>query len=242
MDCTFHDRPNLAREQHGLTRSVSTPLDSDAPYAIARADMVQEQLIPRGIRDPRVLEAMRTIPRHAFVPKSERVRAYDDCPLPVELEQTISQPYMVAIMTEHLAPQPTDTILEVGTGSGYQTAILATLGGFVHTIERHRPLAQHAQCIFDELTIQNVKVHVGDGTNGLKAFAPFDRIIVTAGAPRVPQELVNQLTVGGSLVCPVGSRDEQELVVIHRDANGVREERGISCRFVPLIGNDGWTP
>lgn len=210
------------------------------PYRRAWEDMIARQLLGRGILDKRVLQAMRTVPRHAFVPEAMREKAYEDGPLAIGQGQTISQPYMVALMSEMLELKGTERVLEVGTGSGYQAAILGLLARRVVSIERHEPLAQKAAAILGKLGIKNVVVQVGDGTMGAPDHAPFDAIIVTAGGPHVPDSLVDQLAVGGRLVCPVGPRDGQRIVRIRRTERGIIEEEGIRCAFVPLIGEEGW--
>ncbi len=205
-----------------------------------RLEMVETQLAARGVRDARVLEAMREVPRDRFVPGSARYEAYEDRPLPIGEGQTISQPYMVAVMTEVLAPQPTDRVLEIGTGSGYQTAILARLAARVVSIERHAVLAARAKAVLDSLAITNVEVHVGDGTEGRPEDAPFDRILVTAGAPAVPDSLRQQLADGGRLVIPVGPSGFQHVTIVERRGDQYVERRGDACVFVPLIGRLGW--
>lgn len=213
---------------------------SEERLAELREAMVREQLHGRGIRDERVLEAMRTVPRHKFVDAKQHPSAYEDRPLPIGLGQTISQPYMVALMTQALAPRAADTVLEVGTGSGYQAAILAALSREVHTVERHPKLAERAAKLLPELGYENVHVHCGDGTLGWTANAPYDRIIVTAGAPVVPGTLEEQLAEGGRLVCPEGPRERQVLVTVERRGGQLLREESIGCMFVPLIGEAGW--
>lgn len=202
--------------------------------------MVSSQLEARGITDSKVLEAMRTVPRHAFVPDSLQDRAYDDAALTIGSGQTISQPYMVALMTEILALKDTDRVLEIGTGSGYQAAILSLLAHEVISIERHAPLAERARTTLAKLECNNVRVIVGDGTLGCPEFTPFDAIIVTAGGPKLPKALQQQLAMGGRLVCPVGPRKVQDLVRLVRTPDGVKKQRSIRCSFVPLIGDQGW--
>jgi len=181
-----------------------------------RRRMVERQIAARDVHDPRVLDAMRRVPRHRFVPPERRDQAYADHPVLIGCDQTVSQPYIVAIMTELLALTPTDRVLEIGTGSGYQTAILAELAEDVVTVERHEALADSAQQRLDELGYDNVSVIAGDGTLGCPDRAPFDAILVTAAAPRVPTASCDQLTVGGRLVCPTGSRDLQTLRTLVR--------------------------
>lgn len=202
--------------------------------------MVKEQLIPRGIKDPRVLEAMRKVPRHLFVDEALQNQAYSDRPLLIGEKQTISQPYMVALMTEALELKGDEKVLEIGTGSGYQTAILAELAEKVYSIERLRSLSQKARKILDKLQYFNVVLKVGDGTLGWPEYAPFDAIIVTAGAPKVPEPLIEQLAEGGRLVIPVGDSYTQELLKIVKTPEGI-EKKGLTiCRFVDLIGKYGW--
>lgn len=202
--------------------------------------MVEKQLRARGILDERVLKAMGAVPRHAFVPGALRSRAYEDCALTIGSAQTISQPYMVALMTELLSLGPTDRVLEIGTGSGYQTAILASLAKEVVSIERREELAERARDVLGDLGVSNARVVVGDGTRGYPDAAPYDAIIVTASGPTVPPSLGKQLAIGGRLVCPVGPRDVQELVRLVRTRDGLVKERSIRCSFVPLIGEEGW--
>ncbi len=202
--------------------------------------MVETQIARRGIRDPRVLEAMRRVPRHRFVPPDQADAAYQDRPLPIGLGQTISQPYMVALMTECLQLTGDENVLEVGAGSGYQAALLAELARQVTSVERHALLAEHARQVLAELGYANVTVVVGDGTLGWPAHAPYDAIIVTAGAPRVPQALKDQLADGGRLVIPVGSGGFQSLLRITRQGARFKEEDFGGCVFVPLIGAQGW--
>ena len=202
--------------------------------------MVERQLEARGIKDRRVLDAMREVPRHLFVPAAYRERAYDDCPLPIDERQTISQPYMVAWMTELLRLKGEETVLEVGTGSGYQAAVLSKLARFVFTMERIPLLAEAAKKRLRDMGIENAEVVVGDGTEGLPEHALYEGIIVTAGSPSVPPRLVEQLVDGGRLVIPVGSSAVQMLTVIEKrgDKTITREEG--SCVFVPLVGRYGW--
>ena len=206
----------------------------------ARLAMVEQQIALRGIRDPRLLAVMREIPRHRFVPPDRRGEAYEDRPLPIGEMQTISQPYMVALMTDALAPAGTDRVLEIGTGSGYQTAILSRLAAAVTSIERHRTLAGQAADRLRELGCDNVRVVVGDGTEGWPEGAPFDRILVTAGAPAVPETLRLQLADGGRLVIPVGPPGMQRLTLIDREGSRFQSQEGEACTFVPLIGRHGW--
>ncbi len=207
-----------------------------------REAMVARQLRDRGIADERVLAAMAEVPREAFVPDWQREQAYADAALPIAAGQTISQPYMVARMTELLATRPGDRILEIGTGSGYQAAILATLGCTVLSIERHAELAAAAVERLDRLGFgAAVEVRVGDGSLGAPDAAPFDGIIVTAAAPTVPDPLRRQLADGRRLVIPIGPRERQELIVVERQGAGWREWSDGPCVFVPLIGAGGYT-
>ena len=206
-----------------------------------RAAMVGSQLRRRGIADERVLAAMGTVPREAFVEPSARWMAYDDAALPIAAGQSISQPYMVAQMTELLAVEPGDRILEIGTGSGYQAAILATLGAEVLSIERHAELAEAARLRLAALGLDDrVTIRVGDGSVGAAADAPFDGIVVTAAAPRIPEALLDQLAEGGRLVIPVGSRSRQRLILATRRGNDWEQHSEGDCVFVPLVGAGGW--
>lgn len=210
-------------------------------HAQARKKMVEQQLKARGIRDPRVLRAMEEVPRHLFVPPESIEAAYDDNPLSIGNGQTISQPYMVAIMTELLELQHGEKVLEIGTGSGYQTAVLATLCMKVFTIERINQLSQNARKVLTACGFKNVTFMVGDGSGGWSSEAPFDGIIVTAGAPRVPEILIEQLAEGGRLVIPVGDRFSQVLELVRKVATMIKVERHTPCRFVDLVGQHGWT-
>ena len=211
------------------------------PYAAARARMVETQLRARGIRDPRVLAAMGSVPREAFVPAGLEVLAYSDEALPIEHEQTISQPLMVALMTELLAPGPGERVLEVGTGSGYQAAVLAAMGCRVTSVERLAELATTARARLARLGYgDRVEVRVGDGSAGLPGEAPWPLILVAAAAPRVPDALSGQLADGGRLVIPVGRRYEQELVLVERQGAKLRTTNHGACVFVPLLGEGGW--
>jgi protein-L-isoaspartate(D-aspartate) O-methyltransferase len=210
-------------------------------FVLARQNMVEEQLVSRGIRDQRVLNAFLDVPRHKFVEEYLKYKAYDDYPLSIGYGQTISQPYMVALMTETLSPKPEDTILEIGTGSGYQAAILSRLCSTVYSIERISTLASRARKLLDELGYYNVHIRIGDGTMGLPQDSPYDGIIVTAGAPHVPEALVEQLKEDGRLVIPVGDQSIQDLKRFTRTKDGVKEESMGGCRFVKLIGKNGWS-
>lgn len=204
-------------------------------FSELREQMIEKQLIARGIKDPKVLDAMRAVPRHLFVDFSNRDEAYNDYPLPIDCEQTISQPYIVALMTESLQLESSAKVLEIGTGSGYQTAVLAELAKHVCTVERHAPLSANAEKTLQRLGYNNISFKKGDGTLGWPEEAPFDGILVAAAAKRVPPPLLEQLTAGGRLVMPVGDGLLQELVLVGKDAGGVQEYRLCGCRFVPLI-------
>jgi len=209
--------------------------------AWARERMVDRDIMPRGIKDQNVLDAMLKVPRHLFVGETQRMSAYEDHPLPIGEGQTISQPYIVALMTEALKLTGNETVLEIGTGSGYQTAILAELAGRVYSIERIPSLTGRARKVIDDLGYKNVLVKLSDGTMGWEEYSPYDRILVTAGAPSVPEPLIDQLANGGILVIPVGSNSLQELVRITKNEDGsVKEDRMGSCVFVRLVGKHGW--
>jgi len=209
--------------------------DDDAGWAEARERMVATQIEARGVRDARVLEALRAVPRHRFVPESLREAAYDDTPLPIGHGQTISQPYIVAAMTEALGPEPDDVVLEVGTGSGYQAAVLARLVRKVVSIELLAPLAESAREALAETGVRNVEVHVGDGWKGVPEQAPYDGILVTAAPDVVPEALLEQLKVGGRLVIPVGDAWAQSLRVVTRTEGGYDTRTLFDVRFVPLV-------
>ncbi len=210
------------------------------PLELLHRKMVEEQLAAKGIRDPRVLEAFRKVPRPLFVPASDRDRSFGDHPLEIGLEQTISQPYMAALMTQCLELSGGEKVLEIGTGSGYQTAILLALGARVFSVERIEVLSRQARENLERAGLKGASLRVGDGTLGWPAEAPFDRVIVTAAAPSLPVALVEELRVGGSMVIPVGGDKVQELMLVHRDADRVRRNRICECVFVKLLGHDGW--
>ena len=216
--------------------AVSHKLD----FAKARQRMVDEQIASRGIRDMRVLNAMSKIPRHLFVEEALYGQAYNDYPLPIGEKQTISQPYMVALMTEALELKGDERVLEIGTGSGYQAAILAELAEWVYSVERIRSLANRARKLLDELNCYSVEIRVSDGTNGWKEKAPYQAITVTAGTPEIPQPLLDQLAPGGRLVVPVGNAFSQTLVRVLRTNKGFKQEDMGGCHFVKLIGKHGW--
>ena len=209
-------------------------------YRLARERMVKNQLIPRGISDKGVLAAMEKIHRHLFVEEALAGEAYNDHPLPIGQKQTISQPYIVALMTEALDLTGKEKVLEIGTGSGYQTAILAELAQAVHTVERIEPLLEKSKKLLEELGYTNIRFKVSDGTLGWEEFAPYDAIMVTAGAPKIPQPLLDQLADGGRLVVPIGNRYSQELVRVKKAKSRFIEQNLGGCRFVDLIGNHGW--
>jgi protein-L-isoaspartate(D-aspartate) O-methyltransferase len=209
-------------------------------YIAQRKHMVETQLAARGIKDERVLRVFLDQPRDLFISPDLIDSAYADRPLPIGSGQTISQPYMVALMTELLRLEGDETVLEIGTGSGYQTAILAALAKQVYTIERIERLAEQAKQRFEALAIKNVCTRIGDGTLGLVEFQPYDAIIVTAGAPQVPRALLDQLKDGGRLVIPVGDRSFQKIKLIEKKADKIIETEKCGCVFVPLIGEKGW--
>jgi protein-L-isoaspartate(D-aspartate) O-methyltransferase len=206
----------------------------------ARADMIERQLRRRGIKDERVLAAMAELPREWFVPPKHQHEAYADRALPIGYGQTISQPLIVALMTEALELTGKEKALEIGAGSGYQTAILARLAQHVFTVERVRELGRAAEKLFAELGLENVLVRIADGTHGWKDEAPFDAIVVTAGAPSEPQTLLDQLAIGGRLVVPIGDRHSQEMFRFLKERRRIVKENLGPCRFVPLVGHYGW--
>ncbi len=210
-------------------------------YSIARRRMVEQQIIARGIVDQRVIEAMLKIPRHLFVEAGLQSHAYSDVSLPIGEKQTISQPYMVAAMTAALELKGHERILEIGTGSGYQTAILSQLVKRVYSIERIAVLVGRARKILDYLQLSNINIKIGDGTVGWKDQAPFDGVLVAAGSPDIPTKYLEQLEMGGKLVLPVGDRDQQILMrITHQEDGSFKREQLMGCRFVPLIGEQGW--
>lgn len=202
--------------------------------------MVRRQIEARGVTEPKVLAAMQKVPRHLFVSDALRDQAYGDFPLPIGEQQTISQPYIVAEMTQALQPVKDDRILEIGTGSGYQAAILAEIVFRVYTIEKIRPLYTKSRKIFDKLRYHNIVTRYSDGTSGWEDESPFDGIIVTAGSPGIPQPLISQLAVGGRMVIPVGDLYSQELIKIYKDEHGIHKTNLGGCRFVKLVGEHGW--
>jgi protein-L-isoaspartate(D-aspartate) O-methyltransferase len=205
-------------------------------FAAERQQMVQQQLVARGIHEERVLATMAKVPREEFVPADERAGAYTDHPLPIGYDQTISQPYIVAFMTEQLHPKPSDRVLEIGTGSGYQAAILAELVSEVYSIEIVEPLAKNAEATLQRLGYKNVHVKIGDGYKGWPEPAPFDAIIVTCAPDRVPQPLVDQLKDGGRMIIPVGNRFAQELYLLEKKNGQLKESAVLPVRFVPMAG------
>ena len=209
-------------------------------FDINRERMIEEQLVARGITDPRVLEAMRTVPRHLFVEDAIQAHAYGDFPLPIGSGQTISQPYIVALMTLTLHLTGSEKVLEIGTGSGYHAAILSRLCQKVYTVERLDALVSRARKVFDRLRYHNIISRIDDGTVGWPAEAPFDAIIVTAGGPRIPEPLIAQLADPGRLVMPVGGQDVQELQVVDKRDGGITVTTIEQVRFVDLIGAHGW--
>jgi protein-L-isoaspartate(D-aspartate) O-methyltransferase len=209
-------------------------------YDMARRKMVEDQLIGKGIKDERVLAAMRKVPRHLFVEEAFRERAYGDHALPIGEKQTISQPYMVALMTEALALSGSEKVLEIGAGSGYQTAILAELAARVCSIERIRIFVSKAWKMMEELGYRNTIIRQADGSFGWKDEAPFDAILVAAGGPNIPAALIDQLKIGGRLVIPVGERNAQTLKKVVKEEKGIITTPLTSCLFVPLVGALGW--
>jgi len=217
--------------------AAETPVDL---FLAERRNMVESQLRARGIRDERVLAAMSHVARQEFVPVESRDQVYEDHPIPIGEGQTVSQPYIVAIMLQALTLEPSDTVLEIGTGSGYQTALLAELTHQVYSVERHASLAHMAECTLSGLGYTNVKVVLGDGSNGLAEHAPFDAIVVSAAAPRIPSPLLEQLRDGGRMVIPVGPAQAQELQLVRKQAGQPVVTSLEGCRFVPLIGSKGY--
>ena len=209
-------------------------------YEHLREEMVRSQVESRGVADPKVLAAMRKVPRHLFVSEALRDQAYGDFPLPIGEQQTISQPFIVAEMTQAMQLGKDDRVLEIGTGSGYQAAILAEIVFRVYTVERIHSLFVQARRLFDKLHYHNIVTKYSDGTSGWEAENPFDAIIVTAGAPEIPNFLVSQLAMGGRMVLPVGNQHSQELIKLYRDEDGIHKTNLGGCRFVKLVGEYGW--
>lgn len=219
---------------------INTMAQEELKFRRQREEMVQKQIEARGISDPEVLKALRAVPRHLFVSEALRDQAYGDFPLPIGEQQTISQPYIVAEMTQSLQLGKDDRVLEIGTGSGYQAAIIAEIVYRVYTIERIHSLYIKTRKLFDQLHYHNIVTRYSDGTCGWETESPFDAIIVTAGAPEIPKTLISQLAVGGRMVLPVGDEFSQELVRIYRDENGIHTTHLGGCRFVKLVGEFGW--
>ncbi|MEM7350496.1 MAG: protein-L-isoaspartate(D-aspartate) O-methyltransferase [Acidobacteriota bacterium] len=224
----------------GFLKTTARP-DVMDPYKYRRQQMVRKQVEGRGVQDPRILDAMREAPRHLFVRDHLSAEAYGDYALPIECGQTISQPYVVARMTELLDVDASHSVLEIGTGSGYQTLILARLAARVYSLERIGELARRAIERLRPFQLDNVKIQIFDGTVGWSGVGPFDRILVTAAAPRVPRPLLEQLKVGGKLVVPEGDRSSQQLIVYEKTEQGLGQLTGEAVAFVPLIGRHGWS-
>lgn len=228
-------------EPVGTTTSATTPpardqkAPTEADFTQARNSLVDKHILPSGVKDAKVLEVMRKVPRHRFVPPVVALMAYEDGPLPIGHEQTISQPSLVAYMTEALQLKPTDRVLEIGTGSGYQAAILSHLAKDVYSIEIVEPLAKASQKVLKELGHKNIQVRSGDGYRGWPDKAPFDAIILTAAPGNIPQPLIDQLADGGRLLAPVGGKD-QKLVLLTKTAKGIKRETLIPVIFVPMTG------
>jgi len=214
--------------------------DNSVKYDRRREEMVKRQIEARGVTDPQVLAAMGKVPRHLFVSEALRDQAYGDFPLPIGEQQTISQPYIVAEMTQALQPSEDDRVLEIGTGSGYQAAILAEIVFRVYSVERIHSLFVKSRKLFDNLNYHNIVTKYSDGTSGWAEESPFDGIIVTAGAPEIPNLLVSQLAVGGRMVIPVGDRYSQDLVKLYKNEQGIHKTNLGGCRFVKLVGEYGW--
>lgn len=215
-------------------------IENSIKYKRQREEMVKRQIEARGITDEKVITAMRNVPRHLFVSEALTDQAHGDFPLPIGEQQTISQPYIVAEMTQALQLSKEDRVLEIGTGSGYQTAIIAQIAYRVYTIERIHSLLLKARSLFDGLLYHNIITRYSDGTKGWADESPFDAIIITAGAPKIPETLVSQLAVEGRMVIPVGDQYSQELIKLHREKNGIHKTNLGGCRFVKLIGEQGW--
>jgi protein-L-isoaspartate(D-aspartate) O-methyltransferase len=230
------------RQNWHASKTLMSILNTPEPdsYFAERRSMVEHQLSKRGIRDSRVLNAMLEVPRHEFVDDHYRSEAYEDHPIPIGESQTISQPFIVAASLQALNLQGTESVLEVGTGSGYQTALLAVLAHQVYSIERHPNLANTAEAVLSKLKLNNVKIAIGDGSHGLPEFAPYDAILVSAAAPSIPQSLFDQLADQGRMVIPVGPQHSQELQLVRKRDGTAAVEVIEGCRFVPLIGAEGY--
>ncbi len=215
-------------------------MEPDNEYRLARKRMVETQLKTRGIQDPGVLTALLKVPRHKFVPEDLLEQAYQDGPLPIGYNQTISQPYMVAVMVQEASAGPGERVLELGTGSGYQAAILAELGAEVYTVERIPELAEQAEARLERLGYGRINIRLSNGTLGWEEQAPFDAIIVAAAAPKIPDPLLEQLAEGGRLIIPLDDGPSQILSVIEHTPEGFRKQQGERCTFVPLLGKYGW--
>jgi protein-L-isoaspartate(D-aspartate) O-methyltransferase len=218
----------------------SRPVQNEEAYVAERQAMVDTQVRRRGIRDERVLEAMLQIPRHEFVLQSYRTQAYEDHPIPIGEDQTVSQPFIVAVSLQALALNRTESVLEIGTGSGYQTALLALLARTVYTVERHPSLAHIAEATLGRMGFTNIRFAVGDGSQGWRDYSPYDAILVSAAAPHVPQSLFEQLSGTGRMVIPVGTQHTQQLQLIRKGDGEYSTETLEGCRFVPLVGTEGF--
>lgn len=212
---------------------------SDRRYERQRRQLI-ETIADQGIDDLEVLRVFDLVPRHIFLPESAQHRAYEDAPLPIGFQQTASQPSLQALYLKLLKLQPTDRVLEIGTGSGYQTVLLSHLAGHVYSVERIRELSQRARNVIDQLRVSNIALLVGDGTIGWSRYAPYDAILVGAGAPSIPQALIDQLAVGGRLLIPIGTLEEQQLTMVRKTDSGITTEEVARCVFVPLLGKYGW--
>jgi protein-L-isoaspartate(D-aspartate) O-methyltransferase len=216
--------------------SCKPPVKAGRDFAVERERMVQQQIVMRGVTAPRLLAALRKVPRDAFVPEPVRDLSYADQPLPIGFDQTISQPYIVAVMTEKLDPKPTDRILEIGTGSGYQAAILGELAAEVYTIEIVAPLGKRAEATLQRLGYKNIHVKIGDGYQGWPEHAPYDAVIVTCAPEKVPRPLVEQTREGGRIIIPVGPPDDQQLYLLEKSEGRLKQRAILPVRFVPMTG------
>ena len=229
------------RTPSALKLTVSAEFTEKAPFPGEQERMVEVQLRRRGIYDPHVLDAMLRIPRHEFVPEQYRDQAYEDHPLPIGEGQTISQPFIVALALQALNLQGNERVLEIGTGSGYQTALLAVLAKSVFSIERYASLARSAETILARFGLDTVRLKIGDGSWGWPEYAPFDAMLISAAAPKVPQSLTEQLSEGGRMVIPVGPQAAQELQLVRKQESQFSIEKLEGCRFVPLVGAEGYS-